>query len=181
LPSNAVWIGKPFRGQARYTGEFVPIFSNTRHFGLMAKQYLQALERTLLTFWVGGLWTSGFVVAPLLFAELDDRALAGTLAGAIFHVTAYAGLACGTCLLVIGRLMRGQRRFRTWQTWVIVAMLGFTALGEFLLAPWIAQLRAAGLTESARFAQVHGLASGVFLVNCVLGLVLVSSGRGDAD
>jgi len=141
--------------------------------------YLQALERTLLTFWIGGLWTSGFVVAPLLFAELDDRALAGTLAGAIFHVMAYAGLACGACLLVIGWLLRSRRRLFVWQTFVIVVMLAFTAIGEFLLAPWIAELRVQGLTESTRFAQAHGLASGVFLVNCVLGLVLVSSARRD--
>jgi hypothetical protein len=147
----------------------------------MDHPYLQAVERTLLTFWVGGLWTTGFVVAPLLFAELDDRALAGSLAGAIFHVTAYAGLACAACLLVIAWLMRGRRRFFAWQTWVILAMLAFTAIGEFLLAPWIAELRMAGLTQSARFTQAHGLASGVFLVNCVLGLVLVSSARPDGD
>ena len=48
----------------------------------MVHPYLQAVERTLLTFWIGGLWTTGFVVAPLLFAELDDRVLAGTLAAA---------------------------------------------------------------------------------------------------
>jgi hypothetical protein len=147
----------------------------------MPNPYLQALERTLLTFWVGGLWTVGFVVAPLLFAELDDRALAGTLAGAIFSVMGYAGLACGACLLAINGLLRGERRFIAWQTFVIVAMLVLILLGEFVLAPWIAELRAAGLTESARFAQAHGLASGVYLVNCVLGLVLVSIGRRDGD
>jgi len=140
--------------------------------------YLQAVERTLLTFWIGGLWTTGFVVAPLLFAELDDRALAGTLAGAIFGVMSYAGLACGVSLLLINWL-RERRRFIAWPTFVIVAMLVLTACGEFVLAPWIAGLRVAGLTESARFAQAHGLASGVFLVNCVLGLVLVSTGRRD--
>jgi len=145
----------------------------------MAHPYSQALERTLLTFWVGGLWTAGFVVAPLLFAELDDRALAGTLAGAIFRVMSYAGLACGACLLVINWLLRGERRFIAWQTFVIAAMLVLTVFGEFVLAPWIAELRAAGLTESARFAEAHGLASGVYLVNCVLGLVLVSTGRRD--
>ncbi len=147
----------------------------------MTHHYLQALQRTLLTFWIGGLWTSGFVVAPLLFAELDDRALAGTLAGAMFQVMAYAGLACGVCLLAINWLLRGQRRFLDWQTLVIMAMLVMTAIGEFVLAPWIAELRVAGLTESARFAQAHGLASGVFLVNCVLGLVLVSTGRRDRE
>ncbi len=145
----------------------------------MAHPYLPAVERTLLTFWVGGLWAVGFVVAPLLFAELDDRALAGTLAGAIFRVMSYAGLACGGCLLAIHWLLRGERRFLAWQTSVIAAMLVLTVFGEFVLAPRIAELRAAGLTESARFAQAHGLASGVFLVNCVLGLVLVSTGRRD--
>jgi hypothetical protein len=144
----------------------------------MPSPYLQAVERTLLTFWIGGLWTTGFVVAPLLFAELDDRALAGTLAGAIFGVMSYAGLACGVSLLLINWL-RERRRFIAWPTFVIVAMLVLTACGEFVLAPWIAGLREAGLTESARFAQAHGLASGVFLVNCVLGLVLVSTGRRD--
>jgi MFS family permease len=145
----------------------------------MDHPYLQAVERTLLTFWIGGLWTTGFVVAPLLFAELADRALAGSLAGAIFGVMSYAGLACGACLLLISWLLRDRRRFIAWPTFVIVAMLVLTACGEFVLAPWIAGLREAGLTESARFAQAHGLASGVFLVNCVLGLVLVSTGRRD--
>ncbi len=60
-------------------------------------------------------------------------------------------------------------------------MLALILLGEFVLAPWIAELRAAGLTESARFAQAHGLASGVYLVNCVLGLLLVAVGRRDGD
>jgi hypothetical protein len=147
----------------------------------MPDPYLQAVERTLLTFWIGGLWTAGFVVAPLLFAELDNRALAGTLAGTIFGVMSYAGLACGACLLLINGLLRGRRRFIAWQTFVIVAMLVLTAVGDFVLAPWIADLRVAGLTDSARFAQAHGLASGVYLVNCVLGLVLVSTGRPDAN
>jgi Domain of unknown function (DUF4149) len=145
----------------------------------MPHPYLQAVERTLLTFWVGGLWTTGFVVAPLLFAELDDRALAGSLAGAVFGVMSYAGLACGACLLLINWVLRERRRFISWRPLVIMAMLVLTAIVEFVLAPWIAELRVSGLTESARFAQAHGLASGVFLVNCVLGLVLVSSGRRD--
>jgi hypothetical protein len=147
----------------------------------MSHTYLQALERTLLTFWVGGMWTAGFVVAPLLFAGLDDRALAGTLAGAVFGVMSTAGLACGAGLLVVDWLMRGQRRFFAWQTWVLVTMLVLTVLGKFVLAPWIAQLRVAGLTESARFARAHGLASGVFVVNSLLGLVLVATGRAQAN
>jgi Tfp pilus assembly protein PilN len=46
-----------------------------------------------------------------------------------------------------------------------------------VLAPWIVELRAAGLTENSRFALAHGLASGVFVVESVLGLFLVATGR----
>ncbi|NOX26610.1 MAG: DUF4149 domain-containing protein, partial [Gammaproteobacteria bacterium] len=39
-------------------------------------------ERILLTLWVGGTWTVGYIVAPVLFKFLEaDRQLAGALAG----------------------------------------------------------------------------------------------------
>ena len=47
----------------------------------MNANLIPSLERILLTLWVGSLWVVGFVVAPVLFAELDDRALAGSTAG----------------------------------------------------------------------------------------------------
>ena len=59
----------------------------------MKANLIPALERILLTLWVGSLWVVGFVVAPLLFAELHDRALAGSTAGTLFTVTSYIGLA----------------------------------------------------------------------------------------
>jgi hypothetical protein len=39
------------------------------------------LQAVAVTLWVGGLWAIGFLVAPSLFHALDDRALAGDLAG----------------------------------------------------------------------------------------------------
>ena len=45
-------------------------------------------ERVLLTLWVGGLWAIGYMVAPALFATLEDRALAGNLAGLMFEIIA---------------------------------------------------------------------------------------------
>ncbi|MCK5382667.1 MAG: DUF4149 domain-containing protein, partial [Gammaproteobacteria bacterium] len=39
----------------------------------MNANLIPSLERILLTLWVGSLWVVGFVVAPVLFAELDDR------------------------------------------------------------------------------------------------------------
>ena len=137
-----------------------------------------AFERVLLTLWVGGLWVSGFIVAPLLFAGLESRALAGTLAGNLFSVMSYIGLACGTLLLAFSwRQRRHQVPYRP--LWVIVAMLLLVIVGEFVLAPMIAQLRSAGLVDTPRFGQLHGLAAVLFIGNCVLGLVLVVADRRD--
>ena len=135
---------------------------------------LPAIERILLTLWIGGLWVVGLVVAPLLFAELDDRAVAGTVAGSLFAVTSYIGLGCGGVLLALnGWCYRAPNR----RAALLLAMLVLIGVGQFLLAPLIADLRLQGLTDSARFGRLQGLAGMVFLVNCVLGLVLVAMGH----
>ena len=130
------------------------------------------LERTLLTLWIGGLWVVGFVVAPTLFAKLPDTATAGSVAGSLFTSMSRIGLFCAGVLLIVGWLQRTCHA-RRWQLLVITAMVGLVVLGEYVLAPMIAELRATGQVASPRFGQLHGLASGVYLVNCVLGLVLL--------
>jgi len=140
------------------------------------QQCLAALERILLTLWVGSLWVSGFMVAPLLFASLDDRALAGSIAGELFTLTAWLGLGCGSALLVLGRACAGRTG---WRLRVMVIMLLLVASGQFLLAPMIAGLRAAGLSGSPRFGLLHGIASLLFLVTAALGLGLVAAGPGN--
>jgi hypothetical protein len=141
-------------------------------------QLLAALERILLTLWVGSLWVTGFMSAPLLFASLDDRVLAGTLAGALFGLTAWLGLGCGLALLVIG-YVRGSGA--GWRFWVTVGMLVLVAMGHFLLAPMITELRAAGLADTPRFGQLHGIASLLFVLTALLGLGLVAAGPAAAD
>lgn len=131
-------------------------------------------ERVLLTLWVGGLWTVGSLVAPVLFAGLDDRALAGTLAGRLFQMLSYIGLFCGG-LLLLGNLWR-YRRLNA-RAFVLLSMLGLVAINEWLISPLIADMRQSGAVTTAAFAQVHGAASVVFLVVSLLGLFLVASGE----
>lgn len=142
------------------------------------QQFLAALERILMTAWVGSVWVTGFMVAPVLFASLDDRTLAGTLAGELFSLTAWLGLGCGFALLVIAYLRGGRTG---WRLWVIVIMLVLVAAGQFVLTPMIAELRAAGLSASPRFGQLHAVASLLFLVTALLGLGLVAAGPGGGD
>ncbi|WP_455206721.1 DUF4149 domain-containing protein [Kaarinaea lacus] len=133
-------------------------------------------ERVLLTLWVGGLWAIGYIAAPSLFATLDDRQLAGALAGQMFHIISYVGLICGTLLLisVIGRL--GLQ----WRVWVLVIMLALVVSGEFILQPMMESLKLQGLTEGSdvkkQFGMLHGVASIIYLIESLLGLSLVVFG-----
>ena len=140
----------------------------------MNTRLFPAVERVLLTLWVGALWVTGFMVAPLLFAELDDRALAGSVAGSLFTVTSYLGLLCGATLLLINGL---TARTANWRAVVMVIMLLLVVIGQFVIPPMVADLRLPGLTDSARFGQLHGIASVLFLITSVLGLVLVAAGQ----
>ena len=129
-------------------------------------------ERIILTLWVGGLWTIGFIVAPALFANLDDRALAGTLAGVMFGIIAHIGLACAVLLLVANQVRHAHRRLN-WRAVVLLLMLLLVVTGQFVLAPMIAEMRHAGAADSSSFATLHGLASFLYLLTSLLGLVLV--------
>jgi hypothetical protein len=129
-------------------------------------------ERIVLTLWVGGLWTIGFMVAPALFANLEDRALAGTLAAVMFEIIAWIGLASGLFLLLVNQIECGGRRIN-WRTLVLLLMLLLVAVGQFVLAPMIGELRVAGEADSPAFARLHGIASLLYLLTSLLGLALV--------
>ncbi len=133
-------------------------------------------EPALLTLWVGCLWAIGYLAVPILFATLDDRMLAGMLAGKMFTAVSFVGLACGGMLLVLG-IARSSRIITDRRVLLLVLMLLVVALGEFLLQPSMAQLKAQGLVEgsdaAARFGMLHGVASLLYLVNSVAGLLLL--------
>ena len=140
----------------------------------MKAKLIPALERILVTLWVGSLWMVGFVVAPLLFTELHDRALAGSTAGTLFTVTSYIGLAAGSVLLLLNTAVRKRIN---WRALVLLGMLCLIVIGQFVITPMVADLRVQGLTDTPRFGQLHGVASVLFLLTSVLGLVLVAAGR----
>lgn len=140
----------------------------------------QITERILLTFWIGGMWTVGYIVAPTLFAMLDDRSVAGAVAGQLFSIMSYLGLVAAIVLLS-AQLYRAEMAWhRNWRIWVLLVMLLVIVIGEFYLQPLMAELKTAGLTAGSdnakHFGQLHGVASVLFLINSLLGLGLVVFG-----
>ena len=132
-------------------------------------------ERILLTLWVGGMWTIGFIVAPVLFSTLDDRSLAGSIAGRLFGLMSYVGLVCGVLILLAMVFKRLNAAKKDWRIWIVLLMLLLIIVGQFVLTPQMAALREAGLqtAEKARFDLYHSISTILFSINALAGLVLV--------
>jgi hypothetical protein len=139
-----------------------------------------ALQSMTASLWVGGLWAIGFIVAPVLFATLPDRALAGLLAGKLFSLMAWTGMACALYLLLYRLLRDGMGALRQGVLWVVLLMLVLTLAGEFGVQPVLAALKEQALPRQVmesvlrdRFAAWHGVASGLYVIQSVLGAALV--------
>lgn len=139
-------------------------------------------ERILLTLWVGGLWAIGYLAVPVLFHALDDRQLAGELAGRMFAILSIVGLVCGALLLAGALYRAGKHWRRAWRVWALLAMVVLVAVGFFVLQPMMQDLKAQGLVEGSaqaeKFGRLHGISSIMYLVTSLLGLVLVIAGPG---
>ena len=146
----------------------------------MVRRIADASFLLALTAWVGALWAIGYIAAPLLFANLADRATAGSLAGSMFSVVNWLGLGCGSYLLLFMLVRLGAAAMKRPVFWLLLLMLGLTAAQLFGLQPLIAQLRSESvprdLAEAAtrsRFATWHGGASVLYLVQSVIGIFAV--------
>jgi hypothetical protein len=151
------------------------------------RRLADALYNIALTLWVGGLWAIGYLVAPTLFAILGgDRPLAGVLAGKLFELIGWIGLACASYLLLFELLRMGTAAWRRRTFWLLLVMLLLTLVSLFGVQPLLAQIKADALPREVmesvlrnRFATWHGVSSILYLVQSLLGLLLVASaGRG---
>ena len=151
-------------------------------------RFWSAAYSLCISVWVGGLLAVGYLAAPILFARLADRALAGSLAGHMFAAIAWVGIVCGSYLLIFVLATKGWRAVKSSLFWIVLLMLVLTMAGHFGVQPILAQLKADALPrqvmESAmrdRFATWHGVSSVLYLVQSLCGIALVllqDRGRG---
>ena len=141
----------------------------------------EALSLIAVTLWVGGLWAIGYLAAPALFSALPgDRALAGVLAGRMFTLMAYVGMVCAAYLTVFRFSRFGVAAFRQGALWIVVLMLVLTLAGHFGIQPLMVALKEQALPLDVmnsvfkdRFAAWHGVSSILYLIQSLLGMVLV--------
>lgn len=138
----------------------------------------KALERILLTLWIGSMWAIGYLAVPVLFHALDDRILAGMLAGKMFNLLNFLSLFCGVLLLLGLFYQQGRAALSGWRGRLLLVMLLLVCVIEFVLQPQMAGLKQLGLSGNVlqQFRWLHGISSILFLVNSLAGLLLVIRG-----
>jgi hypothetical protein len=143
----------------------------------------QRLFLLIAGLWVGSLFTVGYLVVPTIFANLQDRQVAGMIAAAIFQAEAYVSvLVCVALLLLVNTLIkRNIDNYRSTR-WVILVLLLISALTCFGFIPYMDALRQEALLlgipvmaspSASLFGRLHGISSGLFLMQSLLGLWMV--------
>lgn len=139
-----------------------------------------------ITLWVGGMWAIGYLAAPVLFASLGDRQLAGVVAGKLFALIGWIGLGSAGYLMLF-MIVRWQGSvIKSAIFWLVMLMGLLVAASQFGIQPLMAQLKADALPREVmesvlrdRFVAWHGISSILYLLQSLLGLWLVAwSGRG---
>ncbi|OIO67672.1 MAG: DUF4149 domain-containing protein [Zetaproteobacteria bacterium CG12_big_fil_rev_8_21_14_0_65_55_1124] len=106
----------------------------------------------------------GYVVAPVLFANLDTSAQAGHLAGLIFHI---ANRAILLLLIAVALFWRGREAGR-WRWILLTALLLLCGTQEFVLAPHMQAMKDAmgpidalpkDSPQRAAFGMWHGISA----------------------
>ena len=144
---------------------------------------IQRLFALIAGVWVGSLFTVGYLVVPTIFANLQDRQVAGMIAAAIFQAEAYVSVVVCVALLLLANFLvkRNIENYRSTR-WVILALLLISAMTCFGLIPYMNALRQEALLlgapvmaspSASLFGRLHGISSGLFLIQSLLGLWMV--------
>jgi hypothetical protein len=120
--------------------------------------------RVLLVLWAGSLWALAAWVAPILFYAQSDRHLAGMLAGRLFSVETYCGIAVGALALVLPM----RRRFALG--YLAVALL---SINEWPLRRMMGVAHAQGASWGLTFGAWHGVSALLYVAACIAVVVLI--------
>jgi len=144
------------------------------------RRFWDGLAGTMLVLWIGGIWAIGYVAAPVLFANLGDKQLAGMLAGKLFEVMAWIGIAAASYLLIYRIARDGTAALKTLFLWTVVVMLALVLIGLFGIQPIMQGLKDQAMPLAVmqsvfadRFRHWHGVSSILYLIQSALGLLLV--------
>lgn len=141
------------------------------------------VQRIALTLWVGGMWCIGYLAVPLLFKNLNDRMLAGELAGKLFFGMYILSLVVLVMLTVLQAIKYRALWWRNWRNAALAAAFLLVTLSLGYLQPKMNALKAQRhqgsltvLQFEQQFKPLHGISSALYLLISALGLAVVAAG-----
>ena len=137
------------------------------------------LKRLVLTVWLGMIWSVGYLAAPILFETLDDRALAGLVAGKLFTAVAWVSLVAGPIMALLIMATSERSRRRSLKLICVVLVMASIASVHWIFTPMMEVARLPDGTPGESFLMIHGASSLVYLLGSLLGLVLLWPGNID--
>ena len=117
----------------------------------------------LLVLWAGSLWSLLWVAATVFHFQ-SDRHTAGLIAGRLFSIETYLGLAIAALAL----LLPGRGRFLLG--YVAVALL---AVNEWILKAVMLSAQTQGGRAYLSFGAWHGISAGIYVLACVCVVVMI--------
>ncbi|MDQ6970754.1 MAG: DUF4149 domain-containing protein [Mariprofundus sp.] len=142
--------------------------------------------RLCLALMLGLLVVSGYVVAPVLFANAGSSTLAGALAGDVFHVANRGIIFLAVAVMVFWFRMRKSGLEIGRLRWILLLLVTALIAGnEFAIAPIIAELKshiasfdalAADDPQRQLFGVWHGVSAIIHLLASICAAVLVALG-----
>ena len=119
--------------------------------------------RVLVVLWAGSLW-SLLWAAAVLFRFQSDKHLAGMIAGRLFSIETYLGLAAAA----VAVMLPGRGRFRLG-----FAAAALLAVNEWVLTPAMRLAQTHGGVAGLSFGAWHGISAVLYVLACLGVLVLI--------
>ncbi len=125
---------------------------------------IRKLFVVLLVLWAGSLWSVAIWVAPTLFHAQADRHLAGLLAGHLFGIETYLGIAVALLAVLLPLRTRFVRGYLA---------AGLLALDQWALRPAMQAAHERGAWAGLTFGAWHGVSALLYGLACIALLWLV--------
>lgn len=129
------------------------------------------------------MWAIGFIAVVVLFKNLEDRKLAGELAGHMFTAINLVGIFCTVSIILMLLVQYGGALLKNWRVWLLLACLLIITTSQFVIRPNMEALKSSRnqnqITEvefQNQFQPYHKLSSTLYTVTCLMGLALLVSG-----
>jgi hypothetical protein len=131
-------------------------------------------ENVLLSLWVGGMWAIGYIAVPVLFATIEDKTVAGAVAGRLFTISGWVGFCAAGLLALLWLIRLGSEVLKTPRFPMLLLAVGLLLVNLLYVQPQIISAHQLATTSSEYFALLHRAAGVIYMLVSVIGLGLVA-------